>query len=130
MEKPPYEFKVITHFSVRDVEKAKPRIDYIARLSLDIESSIPNGRYSLILFEPFPPLCRGGENLNKLKFLHADDIECISVFRSPDEIKSAHIEIHMKTSDTTILRCKHVKGVPGWDDKQIDSNNSAVGRVT
>jgi len=113
--KPPYEFKIITNFSVGDVEKVDPRTDCITRLTLDIGSNIPNVKYSLILIKPFPPLYRDSENLNTLRSLHPEDIEYISAFRKPDDKKSARIEIYRKTPDTNIVvGCERIESVPGW----------------
>lgn len=118
MEKPPYEFKAITSFSKVKVEKAHPKIDCIKKLTLEIGSSIPNGRFSLVLIEPFPPLGRAGENLSKLMSLQADDIEYIQAFRKTDGKISARMEIHRKNSDKiVVVKCKRIEGVPGWDGK-------------
>jgi len=119
MEKPPYTFQDITYFSVGDVEKKDPRIDYISKLNLEIGSSIPHGRYSLNLIKPFPPLGREGKNLNVLKSLRYDEIESISAFRGSNGEKNARIEIHRKDSGTTIsVKCKRIEGIPGWNAKQ------------
>jgi hypothetical protein len=121
MEKPPYEFRKITHFSVGDVEKVDPGIDCITRLTLEVGSELPNGKYSLRLFKPFPPLGRAGGNLSKLRSLLPEDIESISAFRKPDAKKSARIEIYMKTCATTVVvKCERIEGVAGWDADQID----------
>ena len=119
MEKPPYFFQDITHFSVVDVEKRNPKIDYISRLNLEIKSSIPHGRHSLSLVKPLHPLDREGEKLNVLKTLCHDEIESILAFRGSNGEKNARIEIIRKAPGTTIsVRCKQIEGVPGWDEKE------------
>jgi hypothetical protein len=119
MERPPYIFRVIAHFSVGNAEKPHPRIDCVTRLSLEIGSKILPGRYSLVLIKPFPPLGRPGEELDRLASLRAEDIESIWVFRKPDDGKWARIEIRSKTPETTIfINCERIDGVPGWDRTQ------------
>ncbi len=44
MERPPYIFQAITHFSIVRVEKRGPKNDSIAKLTVEIESKIPSGR--------------------------------------------------------------------------------------
>ena len=118
MEKPPYTFQDITYFSIGDVEKRDPRIDYISRLNIEIGSSIPNGRYTLSLIKPFPPLGKEGKYLNDLKSLRYDDIESISAFRSSNCEKNARIEIQMKSPGSTIfIKCKRIEGIPVWNEK-------------
>lgn len=113
MEKPPLEFKKITHFSVPDTEKVDPRIDCITRLTLEIGSELPKGNYCLELTKPFPPLCRGGQKLKKLRSLRHDEIEYISAFPKHDGNKSARIEIYLKTHDPTIVvKCVQIEGLP------------------
>jgi hypothetical protein len=119
LEKPPYRFQAITHFSVGNVEKPHPRIDNITKLTLEIGSKIPPGRYPLVLIKPFPPLGRPGKELDGLASLHAEDIESIWAFRKPDDGQWARIEIRGKAPDTTIfVNCEQIEGVPGWDETQ------------
>ena len=54
MESPPYIFRLITNFSVGNVEKYDPRIDSITKLTLEIGSKILPGTYPLVLVKPFP----------------------------------------------------------------------------
>jgi len=118
MGKHPYTFRDITHFSVGDLEKKDPRIDYITNLTLKIESELPKGKYSLKLIEPFPPKCRGCEKLSKLRSLDHIEIESISTFPNSNGKKNARIEIIRKASGTPIsVRCKRIEGVPGWNEK-------------
>jgi len=113
MEKTPYIFRAITDFSVEDVEKVNPRIDCITKLTLEIGSQIPPGRYSLVLIGPFRPLGRAGKNLRILKSLRAEDIESIWAFRRTDSNKCARIEIHRKGDDPTVpVRCERIEGLP------------------
>lgn len=119
MEKPPYTFHNITNFSVIDVESKDPRFDYITKLTLEIGSEIPKGKYSLELIEPFQPLWRGGEKLSKLKSLDHKDIESISASRYSNGEKNECIKIKRKSPCTTIsVRCKRIEGIPGWNGKK------------
>lgn len=117
MERPPYIFRTITHFSVTDVQTYDPRLDEITRLTLEIGSKIPPGKYPLILIGPFPPYGRPGEDLTRLSSLGAGDINEIWAFRRPDDGEHARVEIRGKTPGTSIfVRCKRIEGVPGWDE--------------
>jgi len=117
MEKSPNIFRDITYFSVGDVEIRDPRIDYITRLTLEIGSELPKGKYSLELIKPFQPLCRGGEKLNKLKSLDHKDIDSIWTFPKPDNKEWARIEIRGKMSDKTIfIKCNRIQVVPRIDE--------------
>ncbi|OHB63670.1 MAG: hypothetical protein A2Y77_13290 [Planctomycetes bacterium RBG_13_62_9] len=117
MEKSPYIFRVITHFSVENVEKFHPRIDYVTKLMLEIGSRIPPGRYPLVLIKPFPPHGRPGKDLDRLASLHAEGIESIWAFPKPDDGEWARIEIRGRISGTSIfVSCEQVEGVPGWDE--------------
>jgi hypothetical protein len=119
MEKPPYVFRVITHFIVMAVEKRDLRFDYITRLTLEIGSELPKGKYSMELIEPFQPKCRGGEKLSKLKSLDHKDIDSILAFRGSNGEKNARLEIRGKTPDTTItVKCKKFEGILGWNKKR------------
>jgi len=113
MEKPPYIFQDITHFLVRDEEKRDLRIDYIAKITLEIGSSIPPGRFSLDLIKPFPPFGREGTQLSTLRSLRAEDIESIQAFRKTVNGKKARLEIGRKASNTNIIvKCERIEGVP------------------
>jgi len=126
MEKPPHIFWNLTHFAVANVEHYGSRFEEVKKLSLEIESEIPLGRYPLVLMKPFPPHGRPGENLAKLRSLGADNIESIWVFCTPDDSQSARLEIRTRTPGPTFfVRCARVAGVPGCNEKQIDSD--AVG---
>jgi len=116
MERPPYIFQVITHFSFGNVEKFDPKIDCITKLTLEIGSMIPPGRYTLVLIKPFPPLGRPGKELDRLASLHAEDIESIWAFPKPDDGEWARIEIRGKI--TIFVNCERIEGVPGWDQTQ------------
>ena len=119
MEKPPYVFRVITDFSVKAVEKRKPRIDYITKLTLEIGSELPKGKHFLELIKPFQPLCRGGEKLSKLNSLDYKDIDSISAFHGSNGEKNARIEIQGKVPGMIIIvKCKRIEGVPRWNKKQ------------
>jgi hypothetical protein len=118
MEKTPYRFEAITHFSVGNVEKYAPRIDNITKLTLEIGSKIPPGRYPLVLVKPFPPFGRPGKELDRLASLHAEDIESIWVFPRPDDGEWARIEIRMKSAPPRFFDCERLEGVPGWDKTQ------------
>jgi hypothetical protein len=119
MEKPPYVFQVINDFSIKAVEKKKPRIDYITKLTLEIGPELPKGKHSLELIKPFPPKCNGGEKLMKLKSLDHEDIESISACRYSNSEKNACIRIKRKAPGTTIsVKCKRIEGVPGWNEKK------------
>ena len=119
MEKPPYVFRIITYFSVGSVEKKNPRIDYITKLTLEIGSELPKGKFSLELTKPFQPLCRGGEKLINLQYLDHNDIESISTFRGSNGEKNARIEIQMKEHGSTIyVKCRRIEGIPGWNERQ------------
>jgi hypothetical protein len=114
MEKPPYIFSDITHFSIREVEKYGPRFEEIRKLALEIASKIPPGRYPLVLIKPFPPLGRPGKDLDRLTSLHAEGIESIWAFPKPDDGQWARLEIRGKAPDTTIfVNCVRIEGVPG-----------------
>jgi len=116
VEKPPYEFKIITHFSVGEVERVNNRIDSIASLILEVGSELPKGKYCLKLIKPFPPLQRAGMKLEKLRALRHQDIDHISVFRNPTEERSARVELYLKVPKTSIVvSCKRIQGVPGWN---------------
>ena len=126
MEKPPYIFRDVTHFAVGTAERSHPRIDYITKLPLEIESKISPGRHPLVLIKPFPPLGRAGKELDKLASLHAEDIESIWAFRKPDDGQWARIEIRGKRHRPSIfIGCERIEGVPGWDEKQIDPNRAS-----
>ena len=113
MEKPPYIFQNITHFLVRDEEKRDPRIDYIAKITLEIGSNIPPGRFSLDLIKPFPPLGREGTQLSKLRSLREKDIKYIWAFCKTINGKQARLEIGRKASNTNIVvKCERIEGVP------------------
>ena len=116
MEKSPYRFQVITHFSVRDVEKYGPRFEEITKLTLEIGSTIPPGRYPLVLIKPFPPLGRPGKELDRLASLRLEDIESIWAFPKPDDGEWARIEIRGKI--TIFVKCERIGGLPGWDETQ------------
>lgn len=117
MEKPPFTFKDITHFSVKDVENKDTRFDYITKLTLEIWSELPKGKYSLKLIKPFPPLLRGGEKLIKLKSLDHKDIESISASRYSNGEKNECIKIHGKKPDKTIfIKCNRIQGVPRFGE--------------
>ncbi len=119
MERPPYIFRAITHFSIGDVEKYDPRLDEITKLTLEIGSKIPPGRYPIVLIQPFAPLGRPGEDLIKLAALRADGINSIWVFRKPDDVEWARVEIRGKAPGTSIfVRCKRTEGVHGWDERE------------
>jgi len=119
MERSPYSFQAITHFSVRDVEKYGPRFDEIRKLTLEIGSKILPGKYPLVLIKPFPPLGRPGKDLDRLASLHAEGIESIWAFPKPDDGERARIEIRGKAPNTTVfVNCERIEGVPGWDETQ------------
>jgi len=119
MEKPPYIFQAITHLSVKDVEKVDPRIDCITKLTLEIGSDIPHGRYTLVLIKPFSPVGRAGKKLRILKSLRAEDVESICAFPKPDNGKWERLEIRGEIPDMSIIiRCEQIKGVPGWAEKE------------
>lgn len=119
MEKPPYIFKAITHFLVKNVEEVDSRIDCITKLTLEIGSQIPPGRHSLTLIKPFPPFGRKGTNLSMLESLRAEDIESIWAFRRTNSNKCARVEIRRKGDDPTVpVRCERIEGVPGRDKRQ------------
>lgn len=123
MERPPYIFQAITHFSIVRVEKRSPRNDSIAKLTVESESKIPSGRYPLILIKPFPPFGRPCEDLTRLTSLDAPDIKEIWTFRQPDDDRSARVEIHGKTPCATMsIACARIEGVPGWDGKQPEQH--------
>lgn len=114
MEKPPYVFRVITHFSVKNIEKYDPRMENIPKLTLEVGSKSAPGTYPLVLIGPFPPFGRSGEDLDKLASLRAEDIESIWAFRRPDDGQWARIEIRGKAPDTSVfVRCDVIEGVPG-----------------
>jgi hypothetical protein len=112
MEEPPYIFQGITDFSVDDVEKVDARVDCIRKLTLEIGSKIPAGRYSVVLSEPFPPFGRAGNRLKKLRSLRAMDIESIWAFPRPDDGKRARLEITATNGDRTIFRCRRIAVLP------------------
>jgi hypothetical protein len=119
MEKPPYTFQGITHFSTQ-VERYGPRFDGVKTLTMEIGSNIPPGRYSLVLIKPFPPLGRPGEELYVLASLRSGDIDSIWTFRKADDGQWARVEIRGKSHRPTIfVGCERIEGVPGWDEKQI-----------
>ena len=123
MEKPPYIFQAITHFSVVKVETYHRKIDDIETITLEIESKIPPGKYPLVLVDPFPPFGRPGKELDKLASLHAGDIESIWAFRRPDDGQSARIEIRGKVSGATVfVSCDEIEGVPGCDEAPAGSS--------
>ncbi len=114
MEKPPYRFQIITYFSVGDAEKYDPRFEEIKKLTLEIGSKIPAGKYPLVLVKPFPPFGRPDGELDRLASLHTEDIESIWAFRKPDDGEWARIEIRGKAPGTTIfVYCERIEGVPG-----------------
>ncbi len=120
MERPPCIFRSITRFSVADVQTYHPRLDEIARLTMEIGSTTTSGSYPLILIEPFPPYGRPGDDLSRLTSLAAADIDEIWVFRKPDDGEWARVEIRGKTPGTSLfVRCRRIGGVPGWDDTQL-----------
>ena len=114
MEKPPYIFQAITHFSVVKVETRHPKLKGIKTLTLEIESKIPPGKYPLALVKPFPPFGRPDGDLDKLASLHAGDIESIWAFRKADDGQSARIEIRGKAN--VFISCDAIEGVPGWHE--------------
>ncbi len=122
MERPPYTFQAITHFSVRDVEKYNPRFDEIRTLTLEVGSRMQSRSYSLVVIKPFPPLGRPGAELDALTSLQAEDIDFIWAFRKPDDGQWARIEIHGKTRRPNIfVTCERIEGVPGWDRESGDT---------
>lgn len=115
MEKPPYIFGNIVHFTVGNIEKHSPRFEEIEKLTLEVASRLPRGRYPLTLIKPFPPFGRPGGDIGKLRSLCAEDIDSIWVFDKPDDGHWARIEIHGKAPATTFfVKCVRVEGVPGW----------------
>ncbi len=125
MEKPPFIFQAVTHFSIVRVEKRSPRSDNITKLTVEIESRIPLGRYPLVLRRPFPSLGRPGKEMDRLASLRAEDIESIWVFPERDDSQWARIEIQGKpTRPNVVIRCDLIDGVPGWDKNQIASNSA------
>ena len=114
MEKPPYVFQDITHFSVGAVETVGPKFKEIKTLTLEIGSKIPPGKYPLALIKPFPPLGRPGKKLDQLTSLDAQDIESVRAFPKPDDKPWARIEIWGRT--TLIVNCDRIEGVPTWEE--------------
>lgn len=112
MKKPQYNFQDITHFSIVNIEKREPRIDYIEKLTLEIGSNIPPGRFSLGLIEPFPPLGREGTQLSKLISLQKRDIKYILAFCETVNGKKARIEIGRKDYNIIVVKCERIECVP------------------
>jgi hypothetical protein len=117
MQKPPYTFQAITHFSVVKVETCHPKLKGIKTLTLEIESKILTGKCRLILVKPFPPFARPGEELEMLASIRAGDIESVWAYRKPDDGQPARIEIRGKFSGAPVfVKCDDIEGVPGWDE--------------
>jgi len=114
MEKPPYIFRAITHFSVVNVDTYHPRLKEIKTLTLEIGSKIPPGAYPLVLIKPFPPFGRPGKELAKLRSLRVEEIESIWAFRTSDDGHSSRLEIRGKAN--VFISCDVIEGVPGWDE--------------
>ena len=120
MEVSPHIFESITHFSISNVKKYHPYFDIIKELTIEIESRI-QGKHSLVLFKPFPPLGRPGDRLRVLESLCEKDIESIRAFPRRDDEKSARIEIRFKEDTTTIfVKCDQVQGLPCLDKIRIN----------
>lgn len=123
MEKPPYTFQAITHFSVVKVETCHPKLKGIKTLTLEIESKILTGKCRLILVKPFPPFARPGEEMEMLASLRAEDIESISASCRADDGQSARIEIRGKVSGATVfVSCDEIEGVPRCDEVPAGSS--------
>lgn len=115
MEKPPFRFEDITHFSIGGVEKPNPRIHHAVKLSLEIGSRIPSGKYSLTMIEPFPPFGRLSPDLAKLRSCQEESIRSIWVFPPSSDERSpggARVEITTTAGERAIFRCKEIQGLP------------------
>jgi|GEM_PF-6721012 len=129
MEKPPYRFEGVTHFSVEDVGKSGPRTSHVPKLNLEIGSRIPSGKCSLVLIEPFPPFGRPGLHLAKLKSLQGERIESIWVFPTGDDgqpPEDARIEITTAGGERAIFRCKQIKGLPDENNAVAQSRSRQI----
>ncbi|OHB62058.1 MAG: hypothetical protein A2167_03675 [Planctomycetes bacterium RBG_13_46_10] len=117
MEKPPYTFRSIMKFSVKNVEKKHPKLDNIAKLTLEFDAEIPHGSSSLVLVDPaFLPFGGPIKHLERLEQLQAQDIDHIDAFcEIVDQLnpKNARIEIWMNNgNDEITIFCKKIDGLP------------------
>lgn len=110
MDKPPYSFRSLTHFSVYNVEE---KLGHVIKLTLNIESKI-DGKHTLILFDLRPPLNRP-DDLIDIKALSAAEIDSMYAFVQSSESCTAtrcRIEIIKKDNNNIIIPCKKIDGLP------------------
>lgn len=114
MNKPPYCFKLLTHFSVINVVK---NLNQIEQLTLEIESN--GSKHSLVLIEPWPPFSRPiKKRLDDISGLCVKDIDSVCAFKDSNIIR---IEITKKNKEIESIRCKDIKGLP---DRTDDSDQT------
>ena len=108
MNKPPYCFKLLTHFSIINVVKNLNRIE---QLTLEIESN--GSKHSLVLIDPWPPLNRPSYRLDDILELFVKDIDSVCAFKDSNIIR---IEITKKNKEIKSIPCKDIKGLPDRTD--------------
>ena len=104
MDRPPYPFSALTNFSVNNVEE---KLSCIMKLTLKIDSKI-NGKHSLVLIKPWPPLNRPSTRLIDISGLSAEDIESVCAFKDSNITR---IEITKKNKDIISIPCEDIKGL-------------------
>lgn len=109
MENPPYTFRSLTNFSVNNVVE---KLSCIMKLTLKIDSKI-DGKHSLVLIKPWPPLNRPSTRLIDILRLSAEDIDSVCAFKDSNITR---IEIKKKNKDIISIPCEDIEGLPNRTD--------------